>query len=1367
VCEYHSRRKVFIVPIIAILLLCLLSSSLPFSTHSRIVSAADSVFYDFITEAPSASWSSGAGSLPFPSSDSDSRGFALYRDNWQLEDNSTWARALETHPQWVSNGWIMGVYPQMTVPSDAELKVTVGFFKGATVSDGVTFEVKFEEFLGLTVAPKIYSILSHGATYDGKLDSIVEDLSSLEGKTGNFVLYANAGQSSGQDWAAWAEAKIEAPSELPDLIVSKIECGPGNKLSVTIKNIGSGALPDGWEAVAETYFDDEEKGFFNLTSPISTTSGGIEQPGGSSTYLLAWDITAPVTARVIADSTNDITESNEQNNSKEEEVIPPVVKLPDLLVTEIEYNQQADSVSCIIKNAGEAEASSSFVVLLSISDPFVHEESEVEATLEAGETATLDFELSVQPAGQTVTIQVCADTLNQIPESNEQNNCLEKTFAVEAPPTTPSLSITSGPSVSGITTNSATITWTTNLESDSHVSYDTCAGKFGTNQTDAQFSLEHQIILEGLTSGTAYQFIVESKDETGDTVQSRLLTFVTLPAKDKEKPSLSMTLPSKLSGKREVIEIAARDNTAVERVNFYVDGKLVFTDYSSPFCWECDTTLFDEGIHSFGAMAYDAAGNAAEIARDGEIQNLFPINESPVKVNIVNPTSGSDVYGIVEIRATVTHDKEGQITHTEVKIDGSVVHEVNYMPIELPPLQSRRIKESKYSLVVSYLWDTSGLAPGQHVIEVSARDEFGNEGHQGIRVTKVSEPSISIPFSIIRTVTPNGNYFRVELTVSNLGTGSQQRGTDVIIRDISRGFQAAAFERTPTYDWLRSEVAVEKLIADFSAGGSITFSYDIVPVLFDPMLDDYTIGTRTIIEYNDTYGHRITQEYNSPYIPGDYVSYPYPLLPEEIGNAFNTVDYLIITDPERLFRYSDAAEVNQLLSTMAELALQKNGVLGYRRPGADWFTAGRLKDNFTPGGIWGSRLSLESALNGYILLVGETDIIPAWRLPCPGFFEDYTGGYIDISDYPYADVVGDERPELRVGRIIGENAGELIEPIRTSLGVHIGRADYDGSDVLFVTGPEGTWEASIKNAEGGRVTVAEKGVTVPVPVVHTEYYTTQHNMLAEALRIKGPEAGGAAFDPDPPMHTFSVRQLAAWLLDSEGELSLPPESSGFRRATFTDTEGREHCDIGSVRISDGTFWGYDNEDEYIQDALRIAEGIQADREGRDGDYGWTYVYLRTDDEALNRVAEEVKAQTPNKDVIVFLGHGGPGSWGCVLDDWTTSECPIESIDFGRSCPIVVAFSCLTGNYEDEPGMSIARAFLRNGAAVYIGSTEVSSSGAAEESTRETFWRSWTRSSRIGDAFFDFRDRKMCEGGGWRYFVYEYNLYGDPKFGGDS
>jgi hypothetical protein len=322
VCKHHSRQKVFIAPIIAILLLCLLSSSLPFSTHSGTVSAADSVFYDFVTEASSASWSSAAGNLPFPGSDSDSRGFALYRDNWQLEDNNTWPRALETHPQWVSKGWIMGVYPQVTVPSNAELKVTVGFFKGATASDGVTFEVKFEEFLGLQMAPKVYPIFSHVATYDSKLDSIVEELSSIEGKTGNFVLSVNAGQSSGQDWAAWAEAKIEtAPPGLPDLVAtgveslpSRIEVGQRICLKPLIEN--AGATSSGPCAVG--FYVDGEK---LVTVDISAIPAGhsLRDVEEVCAYWTPAE-TGPHLVSFITDVDEVVDESDEGNNEIEIEL---------------------------------------------------------------------------------------------------------------------------------------------------------------------------------------------------------------------------------------------------------------------------------------------------------------------------------------------------------------------------------------------------------------------------------------------------------------------------------------------------------------------------------------------------------------------------------------------------------------------------------------------------------------------------------------------------------------------------------------------------------------------------------------------------------------------------------------------------------------------------------------------------------------------------------------------------------------------------------------------------------------------------------------------------------------------------------------
>ena len=126
--------------------------------------------------------------------------------------------------------------------------------------------------------------------------------------------------------------EVWTPS-FPDLIVDKIECGPGGKLAVTVKNIGAGILPAGWIALAEVYFNQQNMGFYDLRYPTSTTNGGIESPGGSSYYLLSWDITQQISASVYVDYTNSVTESNEQNNTKSEFVLPCTSPTPTITPT--------------------------------------------------------------------------------------------------------------------------------------------------------------------------------------------------------------------------------------------------------------------------------------------------------------------------------------------------------------------------------------------------------------------------------------------------------------------------------------------------------------------------------------------------------------------------------------------------------------------------------------------------------------------------------------------------------------------------------------------------------------------------------------------------------------------------------------------------------------------------------------------------------------------------------------------------------------------------------------------------------------------------------------------------------------------------
>lgn len=113
-------------------ILLLLALSLPFPTFSI---QADT--YDFVASANLASGSSAAGSLGFPGVEADERGFAPWKDKVKMEEGSQSPRVLESHLQWVTNGWIAAIYPAFTVPANAMLELTVGFFEGATGSNGV------------------------------------------------------------------------------------------------------------------------------------------------------------------------------------------------------------------------------------------------------------------------------------------------------------------------------------------------------------------------------------------------------------------------------------------------------------------------------------------------------------------------------------------------------------------------------------------------------------------------------------------------------------------------------------------------------------------------------------------------------------------------------------------------------------------------------------------------------------------------------------------------------------------------------------------------------------------------------------------------------------------------------------------------------------------------------------------------------------------------------------------------------------------------------------------------------------------------------------------------------------------------------
>jgi hypothetical protein len=162
--------------------------------------------YDFVAQAPTASWMSVGNNLTFPGLDTDNRGFALWRNNVTLEDNAVYAQVLETHPQWVTSGIVQGAYVAMassyTVQANDHFYSQVGFIKGASAGD-VRFKVMIR-----TDAGNVW-IADVTKTYSGALRTIDIPLSAYAGKKADFILDVDANNPNAtQDWAVWVNTKI-------------------------------------------------------------------------------------------------------------------------------------------------------------------------------------------------------------------------------------------------------------------------------------------------------------------------------------------------------------------------------------------------------------------------------------------------------------------------------------------------------------------------------------------------------------------------------------------------------------------------------------------------------------------------------------------------------------------------------------------------------------------------------------------------------------------------------------------------------------------------------------------------------------------------------------------------------------------------------------------------------------------------------------------------------------------------------------------------------------------------------------------------------------------------------------------------------
>lgn len=171
------------------------------------VSVASSGF-DLHTRATDANWVSSAGTLSFGGPDTDTNGFAMYRNGQRLEDGSSPSKVLEMHPQWVNDGVITGLYPAYTVVSGEHFTAKIGFLAlsdGTCGSGNAKFQLNYKE------AGVLKPLGEWTDTCDGTLKSIDVNLSSIAGKTVQFALAVMANGPAGQDWAVWVSPQVKIP----------------------------------------------------------------------------------------------------------------------------------------------------------------------------------------------------------------------------------------------------------------------------------------------------------------------------------------------------------------------------------------------------------------------------------------------------------------------------------------------------------------------------------------------------------------------------------------------------------------------------------------------------------------------------------------------------------------------------------------------------------------------------------------------------------------------------------------------------------------------------------------------------------------------------------------------------------------------------------------------------------------------------------------------------------------------------------------------------------------------------------------------------------------------------------------------------
>lgn len=381
----------------------------------------------------------------------------------------------------------------------------------------------------------------------------------------------------------------------------------------------------------------------------------------------------------------------------------------------------------------------------------------------AAGTSSATFDFTLGSGTDSNVAGLGGDLLGSVSSGSYTGNALDVT-----PP------VISAISAGSITQTGATITWTTNENSDTQVDYGTTASYGNSTTLNSSLVTSHSATLSGLSAGTVYHYRVKSRDAAGNLAQSSDQTFNTTDTTAPSAPGTpSLTVVS--DTRIDLSWTASTDNVGV--TGYKVErcsGSATCTTYTQIATPSTnsysDTGLTASTIYRYRVRATDAAGNNSSYSTATNATTQAPPDTTPPTISSVA------ISGVTTSGATITWTtNESADTQVDYGLTASYGNSTT--------LNS--------SLVTSHSATLSGLSAGtSYHYRVKSRDAAGNlaQSFDNTLTTQTLPDTTapSVPTGLSATPTSE-TQVQVSWTASTDPAGSGQTVSGVASYQVYRG----------------------------------------------------------------------------------------------------------------------------------------------------------------------------------------------------------------------------------------------------------------------------------------------------------------------------------------------------------------------------------------------------------------------------------------------------------------------------------------------------------------------------------------------------------------------------------------------------